>query len=130
MSRINFLEPSSDSFICAHCGRQVASIESGNRNHCPHCLRSRHVDVRTGDRRSGCRGTMDPVGVWVKEDGEWSVLHRCRSCGFIRANRIASDDNEMLLFAIAALPLSRLPFPAGKTLGSLLASGAAVGGSI
>lgn len=72
---------------------------------------------------------MDPIGVWVKESGEWSILHRCRKCGFIRANRVAADDNEMLLFAIAALPLSRLPFPAGRTLEPLLAGRMAGGGS-
>jgi hypothetical protein len=71
---------------------------------------------------------MDPVGIWAKDDGEWSILHRCRSCGFIRANRIAADDDEILLFAIAALPLGRLPFPAGRTIETILARGAAGGG--
>ena len=72
---------------------------------------------------------MDPVGIWVKEDGEWSILHRCRSCGFIRANRIAADDDEMLLFAIAALPLGRLPFPAVRTLEAIIARDVAAGGA-
>jgi hypothetical protein len=128
MSRADLKENETSGFICSHCGRAVAAMH-GNRNHCPHCLRSRHLDVKTGDRKSGCRGTMDPVGIWVKDSGEWSILHRCRSCGFIRANRMAGDDNEMLLFAIAALPLSRLPFPAGRTLEPLLASGESGGGA-
>ena len=105
-----------DSFICGHCGRTVAPCLSHQRNHCPACLRSLHLDIRTGDRRSGCRGVMDPVGIWVKGKGERALLHRCRKCGFIRANRVAADDNEILLFTLAALPLSRLPFPAEKTL--------------
>jgi hypothetical protein len=54
---------------------------------------------------------MEPIGVWVQSDGEWRILHRCTRCGFIRANRIAADDNEIALLAIAARPLSRLPFP-------------------
>jgi len=101
------------SFICAHCGRTVRPAKCGtsNRNHCPHCLHSRHVDLRPGDRRSACRGIMTPIAVWVRGDGEWSILHRCERCGFIRANRIAGDDNEASLLAIAARPLSRLPFP-------------------
>ena len=35
----------------------------------------------------------------------------CMHCGFIRSNRIAGDDNEVLLLGIAARPLSKLPFP-------------------
>jgi hypothetical protein len=59
---------------------------------------------------------MDPIGIWVKENRECALIHRCRKCGFIRANRVAADDNEILLLSMAALPLSRLPFPADKTL--------------
>lgn len=59
---------------------------------------------------------MDPIGVWVKERRDWALLHRCRRCGFIRANRIAADDNEEALFLLAATPLSSLPFPAEGTL--------------
>lgn len=102
-----------ETFICASCGNTVAPPEQGtaNRNHCPHCLHSLHLDLRPGDRRSGCRGVMIPIGVWVKADGEWSIIHRCEGCGFIRSNRIAGDDNEASLLALAARPLSRLPFP-------------------
>ncbi|MFP4511296.1 MAG: RNHCP domain-containing protein [Spirochaetaceae bacterium] len=103
----------SESFVCVHCGRTIAPAESGtsNRNHCPYCLRSRHVDLKSGDRRSGCRAVMEPIGIWVQANGEWSILHRCERCGFIRSNRIAGDDNEAMLLGIAARPLSRLPFP-------------------
>ena len=59
---------------------------------------------------------MDPIGVWVKGKRDWALLHRCRRCGFIRANRIAADDNEESLFLLAATPLSSLPFPAERTL--------------
>ena len=82
-----------------------------NRNHCPHCLHSVHLDLRPGDRRSACRGLMIPVAVWVRDDGEWCLLHRCERCGTIRSNRIAADDNEVALLAVAARPLTRLPFP-------------------
>ncbi len=102
-----------EAFICAHCGRTVAPPLSGtaHRNHCPYCLCSLHVDVRPGDRRSGCRGLMKAIGVWVQLNGEWSVLHRCDGCGLIRPNRIAADDDETALLALAARPLSKLPFP-------------------
>jgi len=102
-----------ETFICLNCGRTVAPADSGSeqRNHCPFCLWSAHVDLRIGDRRSGCRGKMQPVGIWIKENGEWAIIHRCAKCGFLRANRVAADDDEMRLFTLAAKPLTRLPFP-------------------
>jgi hypothetical protein len=102
-------------FTCANCGASVAPAGSNgtaNRNHCPFCLCSKHVDVQSGDRRSACGGVMEPVAVWVKQNKEWAIVHRCRKCGFIRANRIAGDDNELQLFLLAARPLTQLPFPA------------------
>ena len=114
MSRIAIhISETRESYVCTSCGRTVEPAESGthNRNHCPYCLHSKHVDLRPGDRRSGCHGVMEPIGIWVQPDDEWSVLHRCRRCGFIRPNRIAGDDNEVMLVAIAARPLGRLPFP-------------------
>ncbi len=100
-------------FICEHCGCSVMPPESGteHRNHCPHCCYSKHVDMRTGDRRSGCKGLMEPIGIWVDKNKEWSLIHRCRKCGFIRINRIAPDDSEMLLFSLALKPMIQLPFP-------------------
>ncbi len=101
-------------FICDHCGNSVPVPISGtkHRNHCPHCLHSKHVDMKTGDRRSGCRGIMEPIGLWVKKKKEWAVIHRCRKCGFLRTNRIAGDDDEIQLFSLAAGPVTQLPFPA------------------
>ena len=107
-----------ETFICRNCGQTVPPPEAGGkiRNHCPSCLWSLHVDLRSGDRRCGCRGLMEPIGIWVRPSGEWSIIHRCTSCGFIRANRIAADDNELRLFALAAKPITRLPFPAVDAL--------------
>ncbi len=119
MSRnIHTTDNHNNTFICSRCGNTVAPVEYGGRqrNHCPKCLWSMHVDLRSGDRRCGCRGEMEPISVWVKPSGEWAVIHRCIKCGFIRTNRIAADDNEILLFMLAAKPLTMLPFPAEKTL--------------
>ena len=69
------------------------------------------MDVRPGDRRSGCRSRMEPIAVSVRNGGEWSLVHRCRQCGRIVVNRIAGDDNEVALLSIAVSPLARLPFP-------------------
>ncbi|MCR4869639.1 MAG: RNHCP domain-containing protein, partial [Lachnospiraceae bacterium] len=69
------------------------------------CLCSVHVDNKPGDRDSGCGATMDPIGAWVRKDGEWALIHRCRYCGSMSSNRIAADDNPMKLMAIAMRPL-------------------------
>ena len=79
---------------------------SGHRNHCPNCLCSLHVDVMPGDRGASCHGIMDPVGVWVRSDGEWAILHRCRQCGKLDSNRTAADDNPMKLMALALKPFT------------------------
>lgn len=95
-------------FPCEHCGRIIPGEAPGtqNRNHCPYCLHSRHVDVTVGDRRSGCRAAMTPIAVWVKENGEWALVHRCTRCGKTNTNRIAGDDDEAALMALARRPLA------------------------
>lgn len=80
------------------------------RNHCPLCLHSAHVDVRPGDRSANCGSTMEPISIWVR-GGEWVLLHRCLGCGVIHSNRIAADDNEIALMSLAARPLGRPAFP-------------------
>ena len=94
----------SDAFTCGHCGRFVGPLPSGgrNRNHCPFCLYSRHVDAeRSGDRASPCKGLMEPVGVFERPNGEEVIVHRCVKCGYERFNRVGADDDEA---QVAALP--------------------------
>jgi ribosome small subunit-dependent GTPase A len=102
-----------ESFVCRVCGAIVAPDNAGSqhRNHCPKCLSSVHVDDKPGDRASLCHGVMDPVSVWVRKNGEWAIIHRCRLCGTFSSNRIAADDNPMLLMSIAVRPLSMPAFP-------------------
>lgn len=57
---------------------------------------------------------MEPIGVEVRggdRAGEWAIIHRCRSCGVIKVNRIAGDDSERSLLALALRPLARPAFP-------------------
>lgn len=105
--------PCTDSFTCKNCGRPVVSAGAGSahRNHCPNCLASLHVDTEPGDRDSDCGGLMEPVAVWVRKGGEWAIIHRCHRCGKLDSNRVAADDNPMMLVSIAMRPLGRPPFP-------------------
>ena len=93
-------------FRCIHCRQYVSTIRliSGvdNRNHCPYCLHSRHLDwQRAGDRLAACKGSMQPVGLTFKQitkrygaaHGELMIVHRCAECGKISINRIAADDD-------------------------------------
>jgi hypothetical protein len=49
---------------------------------------------------------MDAIAVWVKPDGEWALIHRCRRCGRLAANRIAGDDDERRLEELALRPVA------------------------
>ncbi|MFA0086715.1 RNHCP domain-containing protein [Vibrio sp. 10N.261.51.F12] len=110
-----------ESFICASCSNGVAPIQFGgqHRNHCPHCLCSVHMDIKAGDRRSSCRGIMEPISIFVQKDREWSLIHKCSKCNTMRMNRIAADDNELMLVTMAVEPLISLPFPSKSVLSNL-----------
>lgn len=100
-------------FTCRHCGREIVPEGAGSshRNHCPYCLYSLHLDNEPGDRAADCGGHMEPVGVWVRKGGEWAIIHRCKRCSALSSNRIAADDNPLVLMSIALKPLTQPPFP-------------------
>lgn len=93
----------SSGFICVYCKAPVNELIQGgrHRNHCPHCLASLHVDIRPGDRRNSCSGSMKAIALWKDSKGEWKLLHQCQHCLSIKSNRIASDDSEEALAALA-----------------------------
>ncbi|HKX24282.1 MAG TPA: RNHCP domain-containing protein [Candidatus Saccharimonadales bacterium] len=101
-------EQKSGGFRCSHCREWVVinpMMGTSNRNHCPLCLWSRHVDIKTGDREATCRGGMEPIGLTLKHEGfgrmgELMVLHECRGCGKLSINRIARDDDEHELMCV------------------------------
>lgn len=101
----------SEPFKCRNCRAFIGEPPSGGqqRNHCPMCLYSLHVDDRTpGDRASTCRSLMQPVGVFYRRNLEQVVVHRCLGCGFVRYNRIAADDNPLLLNELPLVDPDRL----------------------
>lgn len=93
-------------FKCRNCKAFIGLPLTGGkqRNHCPNCLRSLHVDGETpGDRASDCGSLMTPAGTFFRPNGEQVLLHRCLGCGFERHNRIAADDNPLLLMRLALI---------------------------
>ena len=105
--------PCEESFTCKNCGWLVSPGGAGtdHRNHCPNSLYSLHLDIEPGDREADCGALMDPVAVWVRKNGEWAIIHRCRSCAMMSSNRIAADDNPVKLMSIAMKPIGNPPFP-------------------
>jgi len=103
-----------NSFICTHCGEQIlteSNVGTKNRNHCPFCLWSLHVDDQVaGDRKSVCKGEMEPIGLTFKKEGidkygkirqgELMLIHRCNKCGKININRIAGDDKQTQILEV------------------------------
>lgn len=92
-------------FRCTNCKALVPGSAPGtkHRNHCPLCLWSRHVDQGVGDRLAviSCGKKMQPIMIRVNKDIQ--VLHRCKSCGHEKWNRIAADDNQEILLSLPSL---------------------------
>jgi len=93
-------------FKCSHCGEWVSlkAVGTRQRNHCPFCLWSKHLDLKkAGDRKSRCKADMKPIGLTFKQEGidkygklrqgELMLIHKCVGCGKVSLNRIAGDDS-------------------------------------
>ncbi len=87
-----------EDFICEQCGEFVGG--DGYTNHCPKCLYSKHVDIFPGDRQAPCGGLMRPV-VFEQSRGGYSLTHRCISCGYMKKNKTAKDDDFETLVALS-----------------------------
>jgi hypothetical protein len=101
-------------FKCAHCLVLVSSAHliSGvnNRNHCPYCLWSCHLDLyAAGDRLSACKAPMKPIGLTMKmgrnkyqrdSRGELMLIHQCTECRTLSINRIAADDDSGTVISV------------------------------
>lgn len=66
---------------------------------------------RTRGPGIGLRGDYGAGKRLGEKNGEWAIIHRCRSCGSLSSNRVAADDNPMKLMSIALKPLTLPPFP-------------------
>lgn len=82
-----------ESFTCIHCGTEVKPLASGGcRNHCPQCFVSLHLDIRPGDRASGCKGILRPLAVEFHSKKGYMIVHRCQKCGHVTRNKTALED--------------------------------------
>jgi len=86
-----------EDFVCEHCSHQVTG--NGYTNHCPECLWSKHVDIEPGDRQDLCGGSMEPVGIRIKNN-ELGIMHRCEKCRHEKPNKVSADDNRDKIIAI------------------------------
>jgi len=107
-------DPRETEFPCVHCKRYIPTSREAsgvnNRNHCPWCLYSRHMDSNTpGDRLAECHSKMTPIGFTLKRtpkkygrsiQGELMLVHRCLGCGKISINRISGDDDPHMLYRV------------------------------
>ena len=101
-------------FRCRHCRNLVSAMPmlSGvkNRNHCPYCLWSCHLDLfAAGDRLSACKEQMKPIGLTMKKSrnkyrlesrGELMLIHQCIECNTLSINRIAADDDSESILTV------------------------------
>jgi len=111
--RLGF-DPATTGFKCGHCHVYISAepVLSGvnNRNHCPYCLWSKHLDLyQAGDRLAACKSLMRPVGLALKHTrkkygmqaaGELMLVHLCIECGRMSLNRIAADDDVEKIWEI------------------------------
>ena len=112
-------------FRCGNCHALVSTMQmlSGvnNRNHCPYCLWSCHLDLYSaGDRLSACKAKMKPIGLTIKRSrnkyqlsprGELMLIHECVECKSLSINRIAADDDPETVLAVFRSSLNHSTAP-------------------
>lgn len=81
-----------EEFICEHCGKQVTKLNYTSRDHCPHCLYSKHVDINPGDRENNCKGLLRPIDI-ENFKNSYKIIYKCEKCSEMHKNIVAIDDN-------------------------------------
>ena len=97
MKRFNMIN---EDFICEHCGMEIKKADKTARDHCNYCLYSKHVDINPGDRSNPCRGLLEPIGIEKFKD-TYKIIYKCKKCGNVHKNIIASDDNMDLIIELS-----------------------------
>lgn len=89
MKRFNMID---EPFKCENCGKEIKPLGYTARDHCPHCLYSKHVDINPGDRLEECRGLLKPIGIEKGKKADYKIIYECQKCHKIRKNVSAKDD--------------------------------------
>lgn len=115
---------------CKHCGN-IFTLDPPvgwvppkifgqfQRNHCPKCLYSIHIDDKYGDRKMWCGHKINengpdyddanfsssllvPISKTINHNGILCIVHECEKCKKDRICKVAPDDNKQIL---ATLPM-------------------------
>ena len=84
------------------CGKPIEPLGYTCRDHCSHCLYSKHVDINPGDREEECKGLLEPIRVELDSRKGYIIIYRCKKCGAIRRNKAAKDDDMELIIQLTA----------------------------
>lgn len=90
-----------EEFICENCGQLVSPLGYTARDHCPHCLYSKHVDIMPGDRSNECKGLLKPIGIEKFKD-TYKILYKCNKCHKPHKNIMAKDDDMNLIIELSS----------------------------
>ena len=91
-----------ESFICENCGKKVTKLGYTCRNHCPHCLHSKHLDINPGDRAEDCHGILEPIELETNPKKGYVIVFKFKKCGEIRRNKVAEDDDMNKIIELSA----------------------------
>ena len=104
MSDIARFTMKDEEFICDICGKKVNKLGYTARDHCPHCLCSKHVDINPGDRNCKCHGILEPKAIEPWKNNIYKIVYKCSACGAIKKNISAKDDNFDKILEIMSNP--------------------------
>ena len=91
-----------EEFICENCEQQILPLGYTARDHCPHCLYSKHVDIMPGDRANTCKGLLKPIGIEKFKD-TYKIIYKCDKCHQEHKNIMANDDNYDLIIKLSVI---------------------------
>lgn len=89
-----------ENFICEHCNKEVKQLGYTARDHCPHCLYSKHLDIMPGDRKNDCQGLLKPIGIEKFKD-TYKIIYKCETCNQLHKNIMAIDDDMDLIIKLS-----------------------------
>ena len=97
MKKFNMID---EEFICENCKKNVNKLNYTARDHCNHCLYSKHVDIMPGDRANNCHGMLKPIGI-EKYKNTYKIIYKCEKCNILHKNIMADDDNFDIMIELS-----------------------------